>query len=55
MVYRVKGCRKIQKLKNRNVVIIEGSEKIVEYAEKNSLCAVPGPVNRLMDADQIVC
>ena len=27
---------------------------IDEYAEKNSICAVPGPVSRLMDAEQIV-
>ena len=55
MVYCVKIYRKIQKQENRNFAIIEGSEKIVEYAEKNRLCAVPGPVSRLMDAEQIVC
>ena len=32
----------------------EGSE-IIEYAEKNSLRAMPGPVSRLMDAEQTVC
>ena len=53
MVHCVKSCRKIQKQENLNVVIIEGSEKIVEYAEKNSVYAVPGPVSRLMDAEQI--
>ena len=37
MVYCVKSCRKIQKQEHRNFAIIEGSEKIVEYAEKNSL------------------
>ena len=55
MVYCVKSCRKIQKQENRNFVIIERSEKIIEYAEKNSLCAVSRPVSRLMDAEQIVC
>ena len=53
MVYCIKSCRKIQKQKNRNFVLINGSEKIVKYAEKNSLCAVPEPVSRLMDAEQI--
>ena len=47
--------REIQNQEGRYFVIIEGSEKIVEYAEKNSLCTVPGPVSRLMDAKQIVC
>ena len=28
---------------------IEGSEKIIEYAKKNSLCAVPGQISRLVD------
>ena len=55
MVYCIKSCRKIQKQENRNVLLIKGSEKIVEYTEKNSLCAVPGPVSRLMNAEQIVC
>ena len=34
---------------------MEGSEKIVDYVEKNSLRAVPGPVSRQMDTEQIVC
>ena len=55
MVYCVQSYRKIQKQENRNFAIIEASEKIVEYAEKNRLCAVPGPVSRVMDAEQIVC
>ena len=55
MVYCIKNCRKIQKQENRNFVIIERSESIVEYAEKNSVCAVSGPVSRLMDAEQIMC
>ena len=54
-VYCIKGCREIQKHENRNVAIIEGSEKIVEYTEKNSLCAVRTPVSRLMDSGQFVC
>ena len=54
MVYCVKGCREIQKQENQNLVIIEGSEKIIEYA-KSILCAVPGLVSRLMVAEQIVC
>ena len=53
-VYCIKGCREIQKQESQNFAIIEGSEKIVEYAEKNSLCAVRTPVSRLIDADQIV-
>ena len=28
--------------------------KIVEYAGKNSVCAVPGPVSRLMEAKPIL-
>ena len=55
MVYCIKGCRKIPKQENRSFVIIQGSEKIAEYAEKNSLCAVPGLVSRLMYAEQISC
>ena len=39
MVYCVKGCREIQKQENQNLVIIEGSEKIIEYV-KSILCAV---------------
>ena len=27
---------------------------IDKYAEKNSICSVPGPVSRLMGAEQIV-
>ena len=53
LVYCIKGCRKIPKQENRSFVIIQGSEKIAEYAEKNSLCAVPGLVSRLMYAEQI--
>jgi len=55
MVYCIKSCRKIQKPENRNAVLIKGSEKVVEYTGKNSLCDVPGPVSRLMNAEQIVC
>ena len=55
IVYCIKSCGKIQKQEDRNFVIIERSERIVEYAEKNNLCAVSGPVSRLMDAEQIVC
>ena len=55
MVCCIKSCRKIQKQENRNFAVIEGSEKIVEYAEINSLCAVHRPVSRLMDSEQIVC
>ena len=52
MVYCIKSCRKSQKQENPNFFIV--SENIVENAEKNSLCAVRGPVSRLMDAEQIV-
>ena len=47
-----------KRYKSKRIEILlsfEGSEKIVEYEEKNSLCALPGPVSRLMDAEQIVC
>ena len=43
-----------QKLQKENQNFVIRSEKIVENAEKNSLSAVPGPVSRLMDAEQIV-
>ena len=49
------GCREIQKKDKQNFAIIKGNEKIIEYVEKSSLCAVPGPVSRLMNAEQIVC
>ena len=50
---RISQYEKLQKdQKAREIVIVE---KIAEYAGKNSLCAVPGPVSRLMDAEQIVC
>ena len=56
MVSCIKGCRKIPKQENRSFVINQGSEKIVEYAERHTrLCAVPEPVNRPMDAEHIVC
>ena len=57
-VYCIKGCREIQKQENPPKIIIgrtSRSEKIIQYAEKNSHCAVPTPVSRLMDAEQIVC
>ena len=50
VVYCVEGCGEIQKQRERNVVLIERSEKIVEYATENSLRAVPGPICRLVDA-----
>ena len=43
------------KQEDRNFIIIQGSENIVEYAKENSLCAVPGSVSRLMDAVLMVC
>ena len=57
-VKRLKGCREIQKQENPPKIIIgrtSRSEKIIQYAEKKSHCAVPTPVSRLMDAEQIVC
>ena len=54
VVYCIKGCGEVQKQKDRNCVFIERSEKIIECAEKNSLRAVPGPISRLVDAEQIV-
>ena len=51
VIYSVEGCGEIQKQEDRNFVIIEGSENIVEYAEENSLHAVFEPVGRLMDAE----
>ena len=52
--YCVKGCREIQKKDKQNFAITKGNEKIIEYVEKSSLCAVLGPVSRLMNAEQIV-
>ena len=54
VIYCIKDCGEVQKQKDRNVVFIEGSGQIIEYAEKNSLRAVPGPISRLVDAEQIV-
>ena len=51
MVYRVKDFGEIQKQKNRNLVLIERIENIVEYANENSLRAVPGQGSRLMNAE----
>ena len=45
------SSRQVQKQENRNVVSIEGSEMITEYAEKYSPRARPGPVSRLMETD----
>ena len=42
MVYCVKGCREIQKQENQNLVIIEGSEKIIEYVKSILCCAWTG-------------
>ena len=49
--YSVKGCREIQKQEDRNFIITEDSENIIEYAKENSLCNVPRPVSRLIDAE----
>lgn len=51
VVYCVEGAGDIQTHGDRNVVIIEGSNDIDEYAKENSLRAVPGPVSGLMDAE----
>ena len=55
VVYNIKGCGEVQQQKDINCVFIEGREKIIEYAEKNSLRVVPGPISRLVNAEQIVC
>ena len=35
--------------------IVQGSDIIEDAEKKSRLRAVPGPVSRLMDAEQIVC
>ena len=51
----IEGCGEIQKQKDRNFVVNEENDEIIEYAERNSLRAVPGPISRLVDAAQIEC
>ena len=55
VIYSVEGCGEIQKQEDRNFVIIEGSENIVEYAMENNLRTVPVPVSRLIEAKRMAC
>jgi len=50
-----KAAVRYKSKRTESLLSFEGSEKIVEYAEKDSLRTVPGPVSRLMDAEQTVC
>ena len=44
-----------EKKKRESERIVQGSDIIEDAEKKSRLRAVPGPVSRLMDAEQIVC